>query len=632
MAEHRGSGLVRGLKMVITFAFSHVGLCAFVAAYTVAGAFLFRELEQKHILPHHDSNTYQAALLRDLHNITERMVGEVVGGGGEGWLEALNATGWHEEVREVLEEYEKKVVEAVGNQLYDQGPDEQRERWNVIGSLFYCVTVITTIGYGNVSPKTWKGKVVTIFYAIIGIPLMLLCLTNIGNAMATSFRFMYRRVCCACCRRHQEEEDTPLTNPTNSGSAEAAEPAPYTPPPKYKPSRRNMLISPPISATIHRGSDNPLKPPMLESPSNPSSKASTPRPAGHRALQAELSLTDMEANRIVAECAAYTKTPVPGMIIPPSPEHSQNDCHDYEMLPPSTRLSPTATSRPTPEHSTPSTPLSKDAPVEWSEPKENGGPHIIIEEHFNTPPSNSSTRPGSPALTNSTHHASSMSLGVSSNVSRPWPPSTPGGLMPYVNEADEAPRPRAGDRPPRSPGKTLVVYNTLSGDALLEQSKVARRMALMNKGGFAQARTDATTVFTDPISGQAVNGDMLGLSYRPIPPDTSDADNRVPIPIVLAFVASYIGVGALLFGWLEGWSMLDAGYFCFITLSTIGFGDFVPGKSLGYETQEAQIKLVTGSMYLMFGLAVLAMSFNLVQEEVVIKCKAFAFWIGLIKE
>lgn len=70
----------------------------------------------------------------------------MAGGGGEDWHEALNASSWHEEVQERLQQFEEEVVEAVGNQLYDQGPDEQRERWNVIGSLFYCVTVITTIG------------------------------------------------------------------------------------------------------------------------------------------------------------------------------------------------------------------------------------------------------------------------------------------------------------------------------------------------------------------------------------------------------------------------------------------------------------------------------------------------------
>lgn len=46
---------------------------------------------------------------------------------------------------------------------------------------------------------------VTIFYAILGIPLMLLCLSNIGDIMATSFRFLYWRVCCFVCQKRPKK-------------------------------------------------------------------------------------------------------------------------------------------------------------------------------------------------------------------------------------------------------------------------------------------------------------------------------------------------------------------------------------------------------------------------------------------
>jgi len=35
-------------------------------------------------------------------------------------------------------------------------------------------------------------------YALIGIPVMFLCLANLGNLMAETFRFSYKRVCCIC--------------------------------------------------------------------------------------------------------------------------------------------------------------------------------------------------------------------------------------------------------------------------------------------------------------------------------------------------------------------------------------------------------------------------------------------------
>lgn len=60
----------------------------------------------------------------------------------------------------------------------------------------------------------------------------------------------------------------------------------------------------------------------------------------------------------------------------------------------------------------------------------------------------------------------------------------------------------------------------------------------------------------------------------------------VPISLCLMVMVSYICGGALLFGEWEGWGFLDGSYFCFITLSTIGFGDIVPGDSVSNKADD----------------------------------------------
>ena len=61
-------------------------------------------------------------------------------------------------------------------------------------------------------------------------------------------------------------------------------------------------------------------------------------------------------------------------------------------------------------------------------------------------------------------------------------------------------------------------------------------------------------------------------------PDIDYSRKPVPILLSIVLVVAYIIGGAFLFQMWEGWSFLDSSYFCFITLTTIGFGDLTPDQ------------------------------------------------------
>ncbi|XP_029442556.1 potassium channel subfamily K member 5-like [Rhinatrema bivittatum] len=53
--------------------------------------------------------------------------------------------------------------------------------WNWPNAVIFAATVITTIGYGNIAPKTSPGRVFCVFYGLFGVPLCLTWISALGK-------------------------------------------------------------------------------------------------------------------------------------------------------------------------------------------------------------------------------------------------------------------------------------------------------------------------------------------------------------------------------------------------------------------------------------------------------------------
>ncbi|XP_006781361.1 potassium channel subfamily K member 4 isoform X2 [Neolamprologus brichardi] len=67
-------------------------------------------------------------------------------------------------------------------------PANLTTRWDIASACFFCGTIITTIGFGNLSPRTTYGQLFCVCYALVGIPMFGILLAGVGDHMGTVLR------------------------------------------------------------------------------------------------------------------------------------------------------------------------------------------------------------------------------------------------------------------------------------------------------------------------------------------------------------------------------------------------------------------------------------------------------------
>lgn len=111
---------------------------------------------------------------------------------------------------------------------------------------------------------------------------------------------------------------------------------------------------------------------------------------------------------------------------------------------------------------------------------------------------------------------------------------------------------------------------------------------------------------------------------------------KVPISFCLIIILLYICGGAYLFHYIENWTYLESSFFCFASLSTIGFGDLIPGLNHNINLSKKSsatgeiISVAISSSYILMGMAMIAMCFNLVQDQAVVTLKKMIKFFGVI--
>ena len=182
------------LKVVLKYAFSQIGVVVLCVGYAVVGANIYLSME----LPlEEERRKAKEEVAIEIMKMEDFLSGAF-------WTlihhqypeKRLNETAFMDKLEGDLHQYVTKIVEAAGDNSYDGEVETWDYDWTFPNALLFTVTIMSTVGYGHISPKSDSGQLFTIIYSLIGIPLLMMFTGNIGNLFGDFVKYSYSRLCC----------------------------------------------------------------------------------------------------------------------------------------------------------------------------------------------------------------------------------------------------------------------------------------------------------------------------------------------------------------------------------------------------------------------------------------------------
>uniref|UniRef100_A0A0X3NKD4 Potassium channel subfamily K member 18 n=1 Tax=Schistocephalus solidus TaxID=70667 RepID=A0A0X3NKD4_SCHSO len=777
-----------GFKRFLAFIFSQIGLSVLVVGYTVLGGLLFRAVELEHEkmvklkgkemrdgladkisseilrqlryhLLSYDTQTHsyyklpkrehlsaglqangaletlrkrRSSSSNALHQRVHRSSQNLQFDRNRRWLSVIDYT-LRRKMRQELHGSLRKLVKFMDTEGWngEDSPDDLKWSWE--GSILFAVTVITTIGYGHAVPKTNLGKLLTIGYALIGIPLVFLYLSNIGDYLATLFRTLYSKICRRCCEGNCLKSSQLKHAGTsliiwNSQAAEMEVEEQYGQDNPETFCRSNLRILKRIGATpthlnelkeIDSGtcttlmkdgnicgekrndvsikvdivSDQNLRTEMcddirIKTRTSKSKPENTPFLWNSDSKYINMFGTHTKRNgkllpdRQLRDNFKLHNTGTQTVLhADPSDEITsksllksfatcryllcyqqekrllRNRCRQKRLSQRENPITPrnvlpafgdtTSTVGCVLSDQQPPIPVITSCPTFSIDTEDNDEVNVKSltnpDSEYNAVGCSRATRKLHSSLSNENDvffeltalRTNSSNYGNASTLSKK---NTTGhnnetnkkhsGSSPLGHQCIRKLKANArGSSSSQACQKKRINPNRCTYSDDLDRSRLSMLASVASSTSDMQLQVS----YYSRDSLQSLRWSDAGVrELKTSALSQEDISNvTVPISLSISIMTTYILIGAIVFCIWEDDNYLKWSYFCFVTLSTIGFGDIVPGTKV--DSTNPQEKLIIISLYVAIGLSVFAMCFKLMQEEVVSKCKWLGHKIGLLK-